>query len=296
MRFAPRPWLVMAALAAPAAAQIATPPPSGILPPPKPPASVEGYVVTADIKALAPELKSSKKAAPEAQALVQDLKGLTHLVSRFSLSKDFSHQEVLNTDFLLPQGTVILHKGGDRFYVIADPKQKTYVVMESGAVLKALEGGAGILNSGYQAKVAHTQDWKDVAGLRCRKSIVTVAYASSIPFENERVMVQQTNDLEVWHTADAVSNVALDHLFFKFQQDKTGTVKRVVEQDIGFPAEIKFVVSQASAKTTGPQAGSFHSVVTEFRKERKLDGSLFQIPPAGYRQLERNPYFAAAVR
>lgn len=291
MRPVSRAWLVLAAIAAPAAAQIATPPPSGVVPPPKPPATVEGYVVTVDIKALAPDIKSSRKSAPEAQALVQDIKGLTHLVSRFSLAKDFSHQEVLSTDFLLPQGTRILHKAGERFYVIADPVQKTYVAMDSEQLLNALEGGIGILNSGYQAKVTHTQDWKDVAGLRCRRSILTVTYASSVPFENERVMVQQNNDIEVWHSADAVSNVAMDHLFFKFQQDKTGAVRRVVEEDIGFPAEVKFVVSQAGAKNSGPQAGSFHSVITEFRKERKLDGAMFQIPPAGYRRVERNPYF-----
>jgi hypothetical protein len=292
MRLVPRPWLVLAALAAPAAAQIATPPPSGILPPPKPPATVDGYIVTVEIKALAPDLKTSPRNAPEAQALVKDVKGLTHLVSRFSLSKDFSHQEVLSKDFLLPQGTRVLHKAGDRFYVIADPGQKTYSIMDSAELLKAFEGGAGILNSGYQAKVAHTQDWKDIAGLRCRKSILTVTYASSIPFENERVMVQQKNDIEVWHTADVVSEVALDHFFFKFQQDKDGAVRRVISQDIGFPAEIKFVVSQAGAKPgSGPQAGSFHSLVTELRKERKLDGTLFQIPPAGYRRVERSPYF-----
>src|SRR5262245_31273748 len=205
MRFVHRPWLILAALAVPAAAQIATPPPSGILPPPKPPATVEGYVVTVDIKALAPDLKASSKTAPEAQALVKEVKGMTHLVSRFSLAKDFSNQEILSTDFLLPQGTRVLHKGGDRFYVIADPVQKTYVVMDSGELMKAFEGGAGILNSGYDAKVTHTQQWKDVAGLRCRKSIVSVSYASSVPFENERVMVQQKNDIEVWQAGDLVS-------------------------------------------------------------------------------------------
>jgi hypothetical protein len=296
MRLAPRSWLLVAALATPAAAQIATPRPSGLLPSPKAPATVEGYVVTLDIRALAPEMKTPKKAVPEAQALVQDVKGMSQLVSRFWLSRDFSNQEVLSTDFLLPQGTRILHKAGDRFYVIADPKQRTYVVMDSWELLGALEGGAGILNSGYDAKVAHTQEWKDVAGLRCRKSILTVAYASSIPFENERVMVQQKNDIEVWHSGDVVSAVAMDHLFFKFQQDKVGAVRRVVEQDLGFPAEVRFVVTQAGAKTAAPQAGSFHSVVTEFRKEKKLEGSMFQIPPEGYRKLERNPYFAAAVR
>jgi hypothetical protein len=199
---------------------------------------------------------------------------------------------VLSADFLLPQGTLLLHKAGDRFYVIADPRQQTYLVMDSAQLLTALEGSAGIVNSGYQARVAHTQERKEIVGLNCRKSVVTVTYASSVPFENDRILVQQKNDIEVWHTADIASNVAIDQLFFKFQQDQTGAVKKVLEQEIGFPVEVSFVVSQAGAKkATGPQPGSFHMKVTELRKEKKLDGSLFRIPPAGYRRVERNPYF-----
>jgi hypothetical protein len=293
MRARPRLWLSLFALAVPAAAQIATPRPPGATPHPKPPLTVEGYVATVEVKALAPELKRSRKAAPEAQVVIQQLKETTRLASRFSLAKDFSRQEVLSTDFVLPAGTLLLHKGGDRFYVIADPKAKTYHVMDSEQLLNALEGGAGILNTEYQAKVTHSPEKKDILGFRCRKSTVTVTYASSIPFENDRVIVQQNNDIEVWHTADLVSNVVMDHFFFRFQKDKTGTVKRVLEAELGFPMEVSFVVTQAGAKKqTAPQPGSFQMRVTELRKEPKLEGTLFQIPPDGYRKLERSPYFA----
>jgi len=37
---------------------------------------------------------------------------------------------VLSTDFVLPAGTLVMHKAGDRYYVIADPKEKTYLVMD----------------------------------------------------------------------------------------------------------------------------------------------------------------------
>jgi hypothetical protein len=263
-----------------------------LLPTPKPPDTVEGYVITAEIKALAPELKASAKAAPEAQAVVQKLRDTTRLVGRFTLARDFSRIEVLSDDFVLPQGTLLLHKAGDRFYVIADPKEKTYVPMDSGTLLNAIEGGAGILNTEYQAKVVHSQDWKEILGVRCRKSVVTVTYASSIPFENDRVLVQQKNDIELWHTAELVSNVAMDHLFFKFQRDKTGTVQKVLEQEIGFPVELSFVVTQAGGakKAAGPQPGSFQMRVTELRKDKKLEGALFTIPPAGFRKIERNPF------
>lgn len=292
MRARPRLWLSLLALAVPAAAQIATPRPPGAMAPPKAPDTVEGYVVTVEIKALAPELKESRKAAPEAHAVMQQLKDTTQLESRFSLAKEFSRQEVMSTDFVLPQGTLLLHKSGDRFYVVANPKDKTYHVMDSELLLNALEGGAGILNTEYQAKVVHSQESKEILGLRCRKSILTVTYASSIPFENDRMLVQQKNDIEVWHTAELVSDVAMDHFFFKFQRDKTGTVQTVIRQELGFPMEVSFVVTQAGAKkAAGPQPGSFRMRVTELRKERALPGALFQIPPAGYRQLERSPYF-----
>jgi hypothetical protein len=292
MRARPLSWLWLLLPAVPAVAQIATPKPPGATPRPKPPVTVEGYVATVEINALAPELKASRKAAPEAQVVMQQLKETTRLASRFSLAQDFSRQEVLSTDFVLPAGTLLLHKAGDRFYVIANPKDKTYHVMDSEQLLNALEGGAGILNTEYQAKVTHSPEQKDILGFRCRKSVVTVSYASSIPFENDRMIVQQKNDIEVWHTSDLVSNVVMDHLFFKFQKDKTGTVQRVLEAELGFPMDVSFVVTQAGAKkATAPQPGSFHLRVTELRKERALEGTLFQIPPDGYRRLERTPYF-----
>jgi hypothetical protein len=84
----------------------------------------------------------------------------------------------------------------------------------------------------------------------------------------------------------------MDHFFFKFQRDKTGTVRKVVEEELGFPMEVSFVVSQSGAKkAAGPQAGSFRMSVTELRKDGALPGTLFQIPPDGYRKLERSPYF-----
>jgi len=292
MRARPRLWLSLFALAVPAAAQIATPKPQGATPHPKPPLTVEGYVATVEVKALAPDLKGSRKAAPEAQVVMQQLKETTRLMSRFSLSQDFSRQEVMSTDFVLPAGTLLLHKAGDRFYVIASPKDKTYHVMDSELLLNALEGGAGILNTEYQAKVKHSQEQKDILGFRCRKSVLTVTYASSVPFENDRMIVQQKNDVEIWHTSDLVSTVVMDHFFFRFQKDKTGTVQKVVEQELGFPMEVSFVVTQSGGKkASGPQEGSFQMRVTEMRKEKKLEGTLFEIPPAGYRKVERSPYF-----
>lgn len=276
--------LVCAALAAPAMAQTR-------------PEVVPGYVITADIEALAPELKASGKAAPEAQALMGSLKTAAKLQSRFSLAQDLSRQEILSTDFLLPAGAVVLHKAGDRFYVIADDKAKTYVIMDAADLLTALEGGAGIVNSQYQAKVEHTSERKEIAGYPSKKSVLTVTYVAEIPFENDRVLVQQQNDIEIWHTAHLISAAALDHFFFKFQQDKTGLCRKVVSQEIGFPMDIRFVVTQQGGKKAGQvQPGSFHYAVSDVKQEKKLEASLFTTPPTGYKKLERNPYFAAAVK
>ena len=41
----------------------------------------------------------------------------------------------------------LLHKAGDRFYVLADPKAQTYVIMDAADLLTALEGGQGIVNT-----------------------------------------------------------------------------------------------------------------------------------------------------
>jgi len=161
------------------------------------PKAVAGYVVTFEIKALAPEMKTPAKGAPEAEALIGRLRNQTQVASRVHLHKELSRQEILSTDFVLPAGTLVLHRAGDKFYVIADPKAKTYLIMDSEGLLNALEGGAGIVNSQYDAKVTHTGEQKTIAGYPCRKSLVTVTYVSSIPFENDRVLVQQKNDIEV---------------------------------------------------------------------------------------------------
>ena len=168
--------------------------------------------------------------------------------------------------------------------------------MDAETLLTALEGGAGILNSQYSARVLHTDDRKTIAGLTARKSVVTVHYVTSMPLENDRILVQQKNDIEVWHTSGLSSAAAMDHFFFKFQRDKTGEVRRTMAQDIGFPLEVKMVVTQEG---TGPKAGtvqpgSLHATVTELKKEPKLDSTLFRIPPAGYRRVDRLPFFGAA--
>ena len=265
-------------------------------PTPTPPPTVAGYVVTMEVRATAPEARTPPSTSAEAQAMASRLKGTSSLTSRVWLAQDLSRQEILSTDFVLPAGTLVLHKGGDRFYVIADPKARTYVVMDSGALLDALEGSAGVVNTQYEATVQHTEERKVIAGQPCRKSIVTVAYVSSVPIENDRVLVQQKNDIEVWHTSALVSSAAMDHFFFKFQRDKTGLVQKTISQEIGFPMEVTLVVTQGTGRKTGtPQPGSLHVLVTAVRREPRLDTELFRIPPAGYRRVEKSPYFSAAA-
>jgi hypothetical protein len=294
------PWLALLVLASTAAAQtpakptpaVPTPPPVTV-PTPRP-VLVEGYIVTTEIKALTPDLKTGAKAPGEAEALASRLRQQAQLTSKFYLTQDLSRQEILSTDFILPAGTLILHKAGDRFYAIADPKAQTYLVMDAEGLLTALEGGAGIVNTQYQAKAELTAERKTIAGLPCKKSIVTVSYASTIPFENSTVLVQQKNDIEVWHTSSLVSSAALDHFFFKFQRDKTGTVQKVLAAEIGFPMEVNMVVTQGSGtgkKAASAQPGSLHFLVTDVKVDKKLDGELFRIPPAGYTRIEKNPYF-----
>lgn len=261
---------------------------------PQIPATVPGYVVTFEVSALAPGMKAPVKGAPEAEALIGRMRSQTQVSSRAYLHKDLSRQEILSTDFVLPAGTLVLHRAGDKFYVIADPKAKTYLVMDSEGLLNALEGGAGIVNSQYDAKVTQTAEQKTIAGLVCRKSMVTVTYVSAIPFENDRVFVQQKNDIEVWHTKYLVSSSAMDHFFFKFQRDKTGGVQKILGVELGFPMEMHLVVTQGAPgakKAPTVQPGSFHMAVTDVKQEPKLDSELFRIPPAGFRQIEKNPYF-----
>ena len=299
MRSAARSFLVVAATGLAASAGIAqvpaTSPRPGIASP-EPPPDVPGYVATVKVEAIARDLRPTGATAPDAQAMLGTLEAPTSVVSRFYLAQDLSRQEIVSTDFVFPAGTVVLHRAGDKAYVVADPGTKTYAVMDAETLLTALEGGAGILNSQYSARVLHTDDRKTIAGLTARKSVVTVHYVISMPLENDRILVQQKNDIEVWHTSGLSSAAAMDHFFFKFQRDKTGEVRRTMAQDIGFPLEVKMVVTQEG---TGPKAGtvqpgSLHATVTELKKEPKLDSTLFRIPPAGYRRVDRLPFFGAA--
>jgi hypothetical protein len=257
---------------------------------------VAGYVVTTEIRATAPGLKPPPSAGPEAKAVATALREQTTLTSRFHLAQDLSRQEILSTDFVLPQGTLVLHKAGEQYYAIADPKAKTFLVMDSESLLNALEGGAGIVNTQYEARVQHTDERKTIAGFPARKSIVTVTYVSSIPFENDRLLVQQKNDIEVWHTSALVSSAANDHFFFKFQRDKTGQVHKAVATEIGFPLEVTVVATQGTGKKAAlPQGGALHMVVTEVKQEPRLESELFRIPPKGFKRVEKSPYFTAGA-
>jgi hypothetical protein len=301
MRGAARRCLVAATTVLAASSAIAQAPagsPRPGLSAPEAPPEVPGYIATVEVRAIARGLTPTGATAPEAQEMLGTLKTPTSVVSRFYLAQDLSRQEIVSTDFVLPAGTVLLHRAGDKAYVVADPGTKTYAVMDAEVLLAALEGGAGILNSQYAARILHTDDRKTIAGLPARKSVVTVSYVTSMPLENDRILVEQKNDIEIWHTSGLSSAAAMDHFFFKFQRDKTGEVRRTVAQEIGFPLEVKFVVTQAG---TGPKAatvqpGSLHATVTDLKKEPKLDATLFRIPPAGYRRVDRLPFFGAAAR
>ena len=151
----------------------------------------------------------------------------------------------------------------------------------------------GSRTTSTRRRVRHTTEKKAIAGYPCRKSVVTVAYVSSIPFENERVFVQRKNDIELWHTTDIPSSAALDHLFFKFQRDKTGAVEKELRAEIGFPMELTLVVTQGEGTKKGPtvQPGSLHMLVTEAKEDKKLDPELFKIPPTGYQRIDKSPFF-----
>jgi hypothetical protein len=259
------------------------------------PQPIQAYSIDVMIEATAPQMKAPAQAAPEALAVMGLLKDVTKLESRFLLTLDTSRQEILSTDFPLPAGSLIYHKAGDKLYAIADPKTKTYAVMDSAALLNALEGGAGIENSQYQVKVQHTPEKRKIAGFDCRKSVVTVTYVSSIPLENDRVLVQKKNDVVVWHTSQLVSSAGMDHLFFKFQRDKTGNCRKVLAAEIGFPMDVSFTVTgPAGATAATPQPGSFHMAVTAV-KTVKVERDTFRIPPAGYQKVNKNPFAGAAA-
>jgi hypothetical protein len=301
MRFAARRSIVPATMvlaASVALAQSAAPPRATLGGALEAPPEVPGYIVSVKIDAIARELKPTGATAPEAQAMLGTLKAPTAIQSTFYLAQDLSRQEITSTDFFLPAGTVILHRAGDKAYVVADPTTKTYAVMDAEALLAALEGGAGIENSQYSASVLHTDEKRTIAGQQARKSLVTVNYVTAMPLENDKVLVQQKNEIEIWHTSGLSSAAAMDHFFFKFQRDKTGEVRRTMMQEIGFPLEVNMVVKQAG---TGPRAGtvqpgSVHALVTDLKKEDKLSAALFRIPPAGYRRVERMPFFGAGAR
>jgi hypothetical protein len=255
-----------------------------------------GYVATVEVKALAPSTTATRATAPEAAALVGKLRQSTQVSVQAFLSGPLSRVVILSTDFILPKGTLVLHEAGAKAYLIADPEAKTYIVMDAEALLSAIEGTAGVVNSEYEAKVSHERESREIAGQTCRKSVVTVSYASSMPFENDRIVVQQKNDIEVWHTNALESGTALDQLFFRFQRDRTGQVQRTLSQELGFPLEATLLVSPLKG-TRGkePQAGSFQMRVSEVRVDKKLDPQLFALPPAGFRRLDKNPYFKEAV-
>jgi hypothetical protein len=302
MRFA-RHAVLTAAAAVAAAAGYAQVPASS----PKPPVGMAGgtlvtppetagYVATFSFEASAPTLKPPATAAAEAKAVLGTLKAPKKVAARAYLTQDLSRLEILSDGFVLPAGAVVLHRAGDKAYVLADPQSKTYAIMDAEPLLDALEGGAGILHTQYSATVQHTDERKTIAGVPARKSLVTVAYVASIPLESSRILVQEKNDVEIWHSSGFSSAAALDHFFFKFQRDRTGEVRRAMAQDIGFPMEVTMVVtpSATAKKANTMQSGSLHAVVTDLKKEAKLDSAIFRIPPADYRRVDRLPWFGAA--
>jgi hypothetical protein len=285
-------WL--AAAWSTAAAQAPPPSPAKTAPAPltTPPPPVEGWVVMVEVQAELPGVAKEEKASPEAVALLGYFHTRSKLVSRAYLAHGIARQEIVSTDFTLPEGTVLLHKAGERYYAVVDPKAKSYAWLDADTLVKALEGGIGVENSQYAAKVRHTTEKKAVAGLDCRKSLVTVTYVTSIPFGNERVLVQQKNEIEIWHTSQIAAPALLDHLFLRYQQDRTGAVQKVFAAEIGFPAEIHMTVSfgaAAGGKAPKTPPGSIHLQVTEARKDAKLDVELFRIPPAGHQKTDRLP-------
>ena len=266
---------------------------------PTPPPVVAGYVLKVDVKATVPDLKPAGTAPADAKALTEKLKTPSSLSSKLYLTPEVSRQELLSTDFILPAGTVIVHKAGERAYYILDPKAKTYVAMDADALLTALEGGAGIVNRQYDVKIEHTAEKKTIAGVSCRQSKVIVSYVSQIPVENDKVLVQQKNAIDVCHTSTLVSSAAMDHFFFKYQRDQTGVVQRELAREVGFPLEVNIVVTQGAStnpKAQAPKPGSVQMVVTEARQDKEMDIELFRIPPAGYRRLDRVPYFAPGAQ
>ncbi len=276
------------------------------------PKRVPGYIVTANVEALFPGPETANVAAGDAKGLLASLKTGTKVTLRAALAEKLSRMEVVSEGFVLPPGTIIQHEAGSRPYTISDPTAKTFVVMDGALLVRAIEGTAGIGPSPYDATVVHTgeearaesldrvpSDLRAIvaAGYPCRKSIVTVSYAVAMEFEGKQIHVQRKTELTIWHTSKLVSTAAIDHLFMKFLNDKTGKVRRVLDQEIGFPMKVDLIVrSREGAKHDSVQPGSFRMVVSGVRVEKELDPAAFQIPLPGYRQGNRNPYFAAAQK
>ena len=298
-RLVPRVIPVPTATRPPTPTPVPTVAPTPTVTPPQPtstplPTYVEGYAGELQIETTLSGVKDAP-ASPEAQGLLGRMRDRAHVRTRLLLAQDMSRLEIVSPDFLLPAGTVLLHEAGSKFYVIADPKAQTYVIVDAEGILRALEGGIGIENSEYAAKVQHTTEKKVIGGVSCRRSTVSVTYVSSVPLESDRVLVQQTNDIQVWHTPDLVSRALLDHFFFKFQRDKTGTVQKLVSTELGFPMDLSMSVLEGTGKRATTPAGSLRVTVLEIHAEKKLDAEWFRLPPAGFKKLDRNPYFAGAA-
>jgi hypothetical protein len=59
--------------------------------------------------------------------------------------------------------------------------------------------------------------------------------------------------------------------------------------------EMTMTVGSASARKNAGSGGSLRMAVRDVRRDKKLDAELFRIPPAGYKRLDRNPYFKDAA-
>lgn len=214
------------------------------------------------------------------------LRDRPHLVSRVHVSGEFSRQEVVSTDFMLPAGTFVLHRAGTNAYVVGDPATRTFIETDANGLLEAIEGGAGIRPEGYAAQVAHSQETKTIAGKACRKSTVTVTYQTPIPFESGRVMMPHTNEIEVWHTTEIASPSALEPFFLKFRRAEAQSVERVLTKELGFPLEVRLTAIHGRGAKRTP-SGTIRMLVTELKTEANADPDLFRMPPRGYTKSDK---------
>lgn len=255
------------------------------------PPRVEADIVTVDIEATTTEARpEAASGSGEAAWLIERLRNAVKLSSRFTLSDEVSIQEVLSTDFLLPEGSKVYHKRGEATFLLADPAAKTYYPMGTASLMAALEGGAGIVNSQYDARVEHSDEKQKLVGLECRRSTVRVSYASAVPLENDTVYVQRRVEMTVWHTHEIPSSAFVEHVFFQYQSDAAQRVKNTLLSELGFPMQLDFVLTREGAKGRKEEPGSFRLKVREAQVQVALDPELFKLPPAGFRRLDRNPY------